>query len=375
MRVLAINLIILVVLLSVLEGSFSALLMFQDGRLSSTEAVVRKMNILRQKKAAGQMSFDARCSTMSSWQPASPLTSHPKYGWWGKPSVESNLTIERQNGASYTWKYSTTPWGSRITKRFSDYNSPSNKENPSPKIIILGDSQLNGWAVNDTASMSFKIQTLLPDYEVINLSGSGFGTVQAFLILEDIKNGTFKENLLTKDKRLPEGSIVLLGFGPYYRARNTFNKPWITTLRSFAECRPFFKSSNGIEFKYPDIRLLDNGDISVSIFDLFSHHSFHDTSIAENSMISMKLHEKIFDITEELGADLAVMLLLGKDIPEVEFLRSKGARIIDARQKRLIHQYDTLLPFDQHHGYLSHDTFANEFVDSLQKYINSTKSK
>lgn len=90
------------------------------------------------------------------------------------------------------------------------------------KIIIIGGSFTQGWGVNDHETYSFKLQSKLKDYEVINFGQSGYGTVQSYLLLKEVFN---KYNNI---------KLVFYGFIDHHEYRNVARGEWLETLLKYS---------------------------------------------------------------------------------------------------------------------------------------------
>ncbi len=58
-----------------------------------------------------------------------------------------------------------------------------------PKIVIVGGSFVQGWAVSDQDTFAWKLQDRFADYDVLNLGTAGYGTYQSLLLIEDLFAG------------------------------------------------------------------------------------------------------------------------------------------------------------------------------------------
>jgi hypothetical protein len=142
-----------------------------------------------------------------------PLTniSDPILGWipkegthkfkpWTEEGEETYLTINRDK--------------SRFT---------GSVDNNKKKIIFIGGSLTQGWALSDNETFSFLIQKKNYDYKVFNFGVGGYGGYQSLLLLERI----FKE----KNKI----ELVIYGFIPHHEARNTAAGSWMYLLNFFSK--------------------------------------------------------------------------------------------------------------------------------------------
>ena len=84
------------------------------------------------------------------------------------------------------------PEGTPITITFlkgglrKTYEGQNNQHDNRPKAIFVGGSVTQGWAVSDEETFTWKLQSLLPDLEVLNYGVGGYGTYQSLLVLEQV---------------------------------------------------------------------------------------------------------------------------------------------------------------------------------------------
>jgi hypothetical protein len=129
-----------------------------------------------------------------------PKEGKHKFKPWAKEGKETQLTINKDK--------------SRSTGFINE-----NKK----KIIFIGGSVTQGWAVNDNETFSFLIQKKNTNYKVYNFGVGGYGGYQSLLLLEKI----------FKDKNNIE--LVIYGFIPHHEIRNTAAGSWMYLLNFFSK--------------------------------------------------------------------------------------------------------------------------------------------
>ena len=138
-------------------------------------------------------------------------TSDPVLGWtpkkgnhkfkpWTKEGKETYLTINEDK--------------SRFT---SDIDENKNK------IVFIGGSITQGWAVSNNETFSYLIQKKNTNYKVYNFGVGGYGGYQSLLMLEKIFNNKNKIKL------------VVYGFIPHHEIRNTAAGSWMYLLNFFSK--------------------------------------------------------------------------------------------------------------------------------------------
>jgi lysophospholipase L1-like esterase len=73
----------------------------------------------------------------------------------------------------------TTDCGHRATSQKTDCKSTK------PQIWIFGCSYTFGWVLNDQESYPWRLQALLPEYDIVNFGTSGYSTLQSLIQLEN----------------------------------------------------------------------------------------------------------------------------------------------------------------------------------------------
>ena len=102
--------------------------------------------------------------------------------------------------------------------RFTGYMKQNKK-----KIVFVGGSITQGWAVSDDETFSFFIQKKSNNYKIYNFGVGGYGGYQSLLMLEKV----FKE----KDNI----ELVVYGFIPHHETRNTAAGSWMYLLNFFSK--------------------------------------------------------------------------------------------------------------------------------------------
>ncbi|MCA9283605.1 MAG: SGNH/GDSL hydrolase family protein [Phycisphaerales bacterium] len=112
-------------------------------------------------------------------------------------------------GTGYRFTVTHLPNGLRITHPLATYDTTAGTPSGRPEIWIFGCSFTYGWSVSDEDTYAWKLQELLPEYEVVNFGVNGYGTVHALL--------QFREAIKT---RTP--AVAILAYGAFHDERNTF---------------------------------------------------------------------------------------------------------------------------------------------------------
>ena len=99
---------------------------------------------------------------------------HPVLGWYHTPGVSGS---EEMEGHSYTLSYNEH--GFRVPEH--SFSNTSNKK----RVVVLGDSFIDGSEVGDEETMTAQLVELLDDTEVINLGVYDFSTAQQYLAYQE----------------------------------------------------------------------------------------------------------------------------------------------------------------------------------------------
>ena len=90
-------------------------------------------------------------------------------------------------------------------------------------VLLVGDSFTQGWAVSDSETYAWKLQTRFPRYQVLNYGTAGYGTYQSLLVLE------------RELPRLRRPAVVLYGFNEFHEPRNVAAGAWLRSLAQYAK--------------------------------------------------------------------------------------------------------------------------------------------
>lgn len=91
-----------------------------------------------------------------------------------------------------------------------------------PKLIAVGCSFTQGWAISDEETYAWKLQERFPDDEVLNYGVAGYGTYQSLLMLERVLPAV----------RNPK--VVLYGFYDKHEDRNVAPAAWVRKLSMYS---------------------------------------------------------------------------------------------------------------------------------------------
>lgn len=84
------------------------------------------------------------------------------------------------------------------------------------RALLIGGSYTQGWAVSDSDTFAWRLQSEFPDREFVNLGTAGYGTYQSLLQLE---------RYLAHSEVMPE--TVIYGFVDFHAERNVAAPAWL----------------------------------------------------------------------------------------------------------------------------------------------------
>jgi hypothetical protein len=142
-----------------------------------------------------------------------------QYGWRHIPA-SSGRQFEPYG---FNVKYHIDEKGNRVTKGSYDL----------PKILVLGCSFSFGHGVEDSEAYPMLLSEKFTSYKVVNAATNGWGTVQAWLRLQD-------ELAQNQDLK-----AVVYGFIGHHRHRNYLRKSWLEMLGKYGRQNVHVEAENG----------------------------------------------------------------------------------------------------------------------------------
>lgn len=101
----------------------------------------------------------------------------------------------------------------------SNRSSGKPKDRTLKEIILVGGSFTQGAGVSDDETFAYQLQLLLPKHKILNFGQAGYGTLQSFLLLNQILENNSKK------------SIVIYGFITHHLRRNVARGEWLEILQ------------------------------------------------------------------------------------------------------------------------------------------------
>lgn len=208
----------------------------------------------------------------------------PLLGW----TLQPNLHISRRGNI----QISSNSQGIRGSKEYN-FQDPAKK-----RIISIGDSFTFGDCVSDTDTYTYNLGTRLPDTDVLNMGGHGYGTDQMLLKL-----------ILEGKKYNPD--IVLMGYFSGDLSRNRLS------FRDYAKPE-FIRTSGALQLTHtpvPPPESLRKSLVSYvglaleSLWQNMSDQLFQKDQRALDDNRSLAILQQIAKTTQSIGARLYVVYL------------------------------------------------------------------
>ena len=235
------------------------------------------------------------------------------------------------------------------------------------KIVFLGGSITQGWAVSDDENFPFIIQTKYPNYKVYNYGVGGYGGYQSLLRLEELFKD--KENI----------KFVIYGFINHHEERNIATGKWMYILNYFSKRGlvqvPFASiDKNGqlvkhAPIEYMKLPLSDYSALTAKIEQklMYMKSFFRERKLSD---VSLKIIKEMKILSEKNGSDFMIVSL-----ETFQDERDKKYEIFFDKFK--IKNVKCLLPIgkkyivvgDGHPNELAHNIIANCISKKLNKEL------
>jgi hypothetical protein len=141
------------------------------------------------------------------------------------------------------WQFTNLPETTRITGPGTTYGASGSVH---PAVWIFGCSFVQGWGLDDAETLPWKVQELLPGWDVVNFGVGGYGALQSLL--------QFRRAL----RERPAPRIVILAYAHFHDERNTRTRAWRCANFSYARfgatAQPYARldGAGGLRFAHSD---------------------------------------------------------------------------------------------------------------------------
>ena len=194
------------------------------------------------------------------------------------------------------------------------------------KLLFMGGSFTQGQAISDSSTMTWKVQKIFPEFEVLNAGTSAYGTYQSLL---------FMEQLLPQ---LENTKVVFYGMIEHHLERNIAPANWVDLLLSAAKRKEVFVPYVSIH----EDQLIRNLPISYQRISFASQSAVikflerklvnykSRVSVDEKYAILTKLLLEMNSLSKEHGAKFVVIGLNLKDT-SLDVLKEHKFTFIDCQ--------------------------------------------
>jgi len=282
------------------------------------------------------------------------LNRDEKLGWSALPGeyrIVFKIDSKRNPSwpANHDWTVTIRQDGSRATSRY-----PVSSDR---KIHIFGDSWIFGWALDDELTMPWLLQAeYSKKFEVKNHSSGGWGHTHALINYRKLK------------KSITKNDVLIFAYAQYLLPRNL---PHPSVVASLAKGLDHYKDEvTKKPLGYP-IADISNNQIRIRIAPLDcdkleGYCSKPDFTLEQLELFTIKLFDEIIS---ESPAQIYILHLDGPDDNVLKYLRTRGVKIIDGKQKINFFSNDTMNPYDAHPGPI----FNHHWFSQLRTAIDNLK--
>jgi hypothetical protein len=274
------------------------------------------------------------------------------YGYGIAPGNYAFTICPQEPGVTqtYRWTASIDADGGRRTA----YVEPTSGR----RIVVLGDSWIFGWALNEEQTFSWLLQHYVGGrYVVRNFAQTGGGSTQELITVRQIADS------------LGPDDVVVLGYGDYYNVRNVAASSRIKREASYVGN---YKGPNALQHPRASLKdgrvVIDFIPLDCSLLD--GHCEKPDVPMADMQAVTVEIYR---EIVSRLQARIVVLHLAGpSDDPVVSFLSEQArVKVIDARLERSPHfALDDIPGYDPHPGALAHYAYfrlVRAYLDASSK--------
>ena len=233
------------------------------------------------------------------------------------------------------------------------------------KIILYGCSFFYGQGIDDTATVGWKLQTLLPGYQVISRAFPGYSNLHSLLLLE--------QDLA----RLNDSDIVVFSYASFHQERNTldysFRKKMVSRSEVMEEATFPFGEINDqgqlmisrTKYSYPALPLRS---YSAFVSWLEDNRNASRDKKRNKEKVTNLIFKRAQETCEQHNLQFLVADILG-DPETTQFLNAlsdKDIPTVDVSVDLGANEYNSL-PCDPHPNGNAHSIYAKKLITYLTK--------
>ena len=285
------------------------------------------------------------------------LTRHPILGYANLPG-RFKVTYGRNSRSFDATHLDNTL---RITHPLDTYKPESAKR----EIWVFGCSFGYGWSVDDEDTYAWLLQEALPDYEVVNFSRVGYGTIHALAQLQEA----------LKERKRP--LLAVVAYGSFHDGRNIFSRNRRKILVTYNKLGPLVQPFARLDRK-GRLRLY-MADVVYKEWPLMRHSAFMHYLETRYNKIEEGLH-KSHEVSKAIIKEIS-QLCLKNEIPFAVagfWNDSLTSDMLEYCKKERIKTTDISIvlddktknyPYDDHPSPLGHKKYAEKLIPFVRENL------
>lgn len=259
------------------------------------------------------------------------------YGWW---PIEENFCV-------HSTKFDTHIYHNK--DGFRDKNHDFSKRQKT--IAFIGDSFVWGYEVAREERFTERVQLFLPDWRILNMGISGFGTDQEYMVMQEFFP-EYKPDLVvltvhSNDSIDNSTNCRDLYYKPYFELENG---------KLVQKGNPAPKAFNYTAHQYP---ILFKSKFIQALFMLYDYLTQPETFEVPNLTEELLLEARAY--CEEQGAGLILLFTYQSDEKEMQFLDQNEFNYLHLPTNKKFKDYG------QHWTPEGHEYIANQTLEYLLK--------
>lgn len=203
---------------------------------------------------------------------------------------------------------------------------PTPQSAGAPPVMILGDSAIFGWGLDDDKAFASRLAREFPDHKVINAAVPGYGALQSYLWMKELWPST-------------QPKVVILGYSDYFLERDVASPGWARVSAEHSITNNYL--STYARLNAGRLEIVPPGNYFT---ELPGRHAFALVRLVEEVVASLPARSRVkqqVDITKEIFREwsssvrskgaLPVVLFWNHDSSEELFgdhLRGIGVRVV-----------------------------------------------
>ncbi len=273
----------------------------------------------------------------------------PKLGFRVVPG--SYRVDEKFDNVRHQFHVNINARGERITSYFDN--------DAERRVFITGDSAIFGWGLDDEQTIAWLLQSRLPKYQVVNLSLTSYSTLQTAMRLQQVERPLG-----------PDDSVMLV----YHKMTNDFNVVTQLVTKGFSIGYELQVGNEAhireMQLPYGDLDAA--GNLVIRRYDLACQFGKQDPGcmhpdppLEKQIEVTKRAFDQVFALHP---GHVLIAFVGGSDSdPVIQYLRQKGAVIVDMRIEHDDPDGRDIIPTDSHAGAFWHHTAYLRLLDAMRQ--------